>query len=162
MLFGGGCRRQRLLPEGGVMGVVDKVAVGIGSIVINCDEFARMMAFWQEALRYAPREPPTPGDPLIILRDPAGKRPNVSIDFHGVRAFQGATGNLVRSNEIVGNKNGIGFVGPAGTPEALANMFLRNTIEENECGVKGSASELSGNMFLRNVFEANAADTCTE
>jgi catechol 2,3-dioxygenase-like lactoylglutathione lyase family enzyme len=52
----------------------------IGSIVINCKDFDRMSRFWQEALRYIPRKPPTPGDPFVILKDPAGKGPNVSID----------------------------------------------------------------------------------
>jgi len=54
--------------------------VRIGSIVIDCKDFARMMAFWQEALRYVPREPPVPGDPFVVLKDPAGRGPNVSID----------------------------------------------------------------------------------
>lgn len=52
----------------------------IGSIVVNSNDFARMTAFWQEALGYAPREPPTPGDTFVVLRDLAGKGPNVSID----------------------------------------------------------------------------------
>lgn len=38
-----------------------------------------MEAFWREALGYAGRHP-TPGDPFVILADPAGQRPNVSID----------------------------------------------------------------------------------
>lgn len=54
--------------------------VRIGSIVIDCDDFGRVMAFWQEALRYVPVRPPTPGDPFVILKDPAGNGPNVSID----------------------------------------------------------------------------------
>jgi len=54
--------------------------VRIGSVVMNCNDFARMMTFWQEALRYAPKEPAPPGDNFVILRDPAGKRPNVSVD----------------------------------------------------------------------------------
>jgi|SRR3989304_5200595 len=62
------------------MGVMEEDTVRIGSIVINCNDFARMMEFWQEALRYAARELPTPGDPFVILRDPEGKRPNISID----------------------------------------------------------------------------------
>ena len=62
------------------MGVEEEDTVRIGSIVINCNDFARMMEFWQEALRYAPRELPTPGDSFAILRDPEGKRPNISID----------------------------------------------------------------------------------
>jgi len=52
----------------------------IGSIVIDCNDFERMMAFWQEALHYVPQRPPTPGDPFVILKDPAGRGPNVSID----------------------------------------------------------------------------------
>ena len=54
--------------------------VRIGSIVVDVDDFPRMMAFWQGALRYVPGRPPTPGDPFVILKDPAGKGPNVSID----------------------------------------------------------------------------------
>lgn len=55
--------------------------VRIGSIVIDCDDFGRMMEFWSKALGYAPREPPNPAeDPFVILRDAEGKRPNVSID----------------------------------------------------------------------------------
>jgi len=59
---------------------MERDTVRIGSIVMNCNDFTRMMTFWQEALRYAPGNPPAPGDPFIILRDPAGKQPNVSID----------------------------------------------------------------------------------
>lgn len=54
--------------------------VRVGSIVIDVKDFARMMAFWQEALGYRARRPPTPGDPFVILEDPAGAGPNVSID----------------------------------------------------------------------------------
>jgi Glyoxalase-like domain len=50
----------------------------IGSIVIRCYAFDRMMAFWQEALHYVPREPAKGG--CVVLRDPAGKGPNVSLD----------------------------------------------------------------------------------
>ena len=39
----------------------------IGSVVIRCYEFDEMLAFWREALHYAPREP-------------AGRGPNVSLD----------------------------------------------------------------------------------
>jgi len=59
---------------------MEKVKVRIGSIVIDVNDFARMMTFWQEALCYAARRPPTPDDAFVILRDPAGKGPNVSID----------------------------------------------------------------------------------
>ncbi len=54
--------------------------VRIGSIVIDCNDAARMTAFWQDALGYAQRRSPTPGDPFVILKDPAGKGPSVSID----------------------------------------------------------------------------------
>ena len=59
---------------------MEKDTVRIGSIVIDVDDFDRMMAFWQAALRYVPGRPPDPDDPFVILKDPAGKAPNVSID----------------------------------------------------------------------------------
>ena len=59
---------------------MEKDTVRIGSIVIDVDDFPRMMAFWQSALRYTPGRPPTPGDPFVILKDPMGKAPNISID----------------------------------------------------------------------------------
>ena len=62
------------------MAVMTESTARIGSIVIDCDDFARMMSFWQEALRYVPQRPPTPGDPFVILKDPVGRGPNVSID----------------------------------------------------------------------------------
>jgi hypothetical protein len=36
-----------------------------------------MLHFWQEALHYAPREPPVEG--WAVLRDPAGRSTNVSL-----------------------------------------------------------------------------------
>jgi catechol 2,3-dioxygenase-like lactoylglutathione lyase family enzyme len=48
----------------------------IGSIVIHCYEFDRMVTFWQSALRYIPREPASDG--WVVLRDPEGKGPNLS------------------------------------------------------------------------------------
>ncbi len=50
----------------------------IGSVVIRCYEFDRMFAFWQEALGYVPREPARDG--WVVLRDPQGSGPNVSLD----------------------------------------------------------------------------------
>lgn len=50
----------------------------VGSIVIRCYEFDKMMAFWQEALRYVPREPAEDG--WVVLRDPEGEGPNISLD----------------------------------------------------------------------------------
>lgn len=52
----------------------------VGSIVIDVRDFDRMRTFWQEALGYRPRRPPGPGDDFMVLSDPAGKGPNVSID----------------------------------------------------------------------------------
>ena len=50
----------------------------IGSIVIRCYEFNKMLVFWQEALHYVPREPAKDG--WVVLRDPEGRGPNVSLD----------------------------------------------------------------------------------
>jgi catechol 2,3-dioxygenase-like lactoylglutathione lyase family enzyme len=52
----------------------------VGSIVIDVKDFTRMMTFWKEALGYAVGNLPDPTDPFVILRDPEGKGPNVSID----------------------------------------------------------------------------------
>ncbi|MBI2935801.1 MAG: VOC family protein [Chloroflexi bacterium] len=52
--------------------------VRIGSIVIDCDNFDRMMAFWQGALHYVPKRPPEGG--WVILADPRGRGPNVSLN----------------------------------------------------------------------------------
>jgi len=49
----------------------------IGSVVIDCNDFDTMMAFWAEALHYVPREP-AEGD-RVVLRDPAGVHVNVSL-----------------------------------------------------------------------------------
>lgn len=51
--------------------------MAIGSVVIDCNDFGRMSAFWQEALRYEPREPPE--DDWVVLRDPDGHGVNVSL-----------------------------------------------------------------------------------
>jgi catechol 2,3-dioxygenase-like lactoylglutathione lyase family enzyme len=48
----------------------------IGSIVIHCYEFERMVEFWQDALHYRPRDPLT--DDWAVLQDPLGKGPNLS------------------------------------------------------------------------------------
>jgi catechol 2,3-dioxygenase-like lactoylglutathione lyase family enzyme len=50
----------------------------IGSIVIRCYEFDKMLAFWQEALHYVTREPAEGG--WVVLRDPEGRGPNLSLD----------------------------------------------------------------------------------
>jgi catechol 2,3-dioxygenase-like lactoylglutathione lyase family enzyme len=50
----------------------------IGSIVIRCYEFDKMLAFWQAALGYVPVRPPEGG--FVILKDPHGSGPNISLD----------------------------------------------------------------------------------
>jgi glyoxalase superfamily protein len=51
--------------------------VQIGSIVIDCNDFDTMAAFWAEALRYVPREPA--GEGWVVLCDPGGPNVNVSL-----------------------------------------------------------------------------------
>jgi len=51
----------------------------VGSVVIDCNDYPRMLAFWQAALRYVPREPP--GDDFAVLCDPQGRRVNVSLQL---------------------------------------------------------------------------------
>ena len=50
----------------------------IGSIVIDCNEFDRMLTFWREALHYVPRKPAQGG--WVVLGDPEGKSPNISLN----------------------------------------------------------------------------------
>ena len=51
--------------------------VRLGSIVIRCYEFERMRDFWQAALGYEIGHTDTG---FVILRDPLGKAPNISLD----------------------------------------------------------------------------------
>jgi catechol 2,3-dioxygenase-like lactoylglutathione lyase family enzyme len=53
--------------------------VAVGSIVMRCFEYDRMSAFWQAALGYEV-EHTDPKGGFVILRDPDGRGPNVSID----------------------------------------------------------------------------------
>jgi hypothetical protein len=55
-----------------------KIKIKIGSIVIRCYEFEKMLVFWQQALHYVPREPAKNG--WVVLRDPEGKGANISLD----------------------------------------------------------------------------------
>ena len=48
----------------------------IGSVVIHCHEFERMVAFWSAALGYEPRSPASGG--WVVLTDPTGRGPNLS------------------------------------------------------------------------------------
>ena len=56
----------------------------IGSIVVHCHNFQRMLAFWQEALGYLPREPAT--EDWVVLCDPNGRGPNLSLQGRDHRA----------------------------------------------------------------------------
>ncbi len=49
----------------------------IGSVVIDCNDFDTMSAFWQKALHYVPREPPERD--WVVLSDPDGRNVNVSL-----------------------------------------------------------------------------------
>jgi catechol 2,3-dioxygenase-like lactoylglutathione lyase family enzyme len=54
-----------------------------GSVVFNCDDFEKMKAFWEAGLGCAPRDPSDPGPKphrFCVLRDPAGRGPNLSMD----------------------------------------------------------------------------------
>jgi predicted enzyme related to lactoylglutathione lyase len=53
------------------------IAMHVGSVVIDCNDFDRMFAFWREALRYTPREPADAD--WVVLRDPEGTGVNVSL-----------------------------------------------------------------------------------
>lgn len=53
--------------------------VRIGSIVVRCHEYDRMFEFWREALHYEV-EHVDPDGGFVILRDPGGKGPNISLD----------------------------------------------------------------------------------
>jgi Glyoxalase-like domain len=51
--------------------------VKIGSVVIDCNDFATMSRFWEQALLYVPREAAEEG--WVVLRDPEGTGVNVSL-----------------------------------------------------------------------------------
>ena len=55
-----------------------KSELKIGSVVIDCVNFDGMLSFWQEALRYIPRNPAMGG--WVVLRDPSGRNTNVSLN----------------------------------------------------------------------------------
>lgn len=54
------------------------MSIKVGSIVIRCFEFDKMMEFWQAALGYVPVRPASGG--FVILKDPSGSGPNISLD----------------------------------------------------------------------------------
>ena len=49
----------------------------IGSIVVEVQQFARMIDFWCAALGYVARSPPS--DDWVVLSDPRGMGPNISL-----------------------------------------------------------------------------------
>lgn len=49
----------------------------VGSVVIDCNDFDAMFAFWREALRYRPRDEPE--EDWVVLSDPEGRGVNVSL-----------------------------------------------------------------------------------
>jgi Glyoxalase-like domain len=51
--------------------------LSVGSVVIDCNDFPTMLRFWQEALRYEPRDDPE--EDWVVLRDPTGQGVNVSL-----------------------------------------------------------------------------------
>lgn len=51
--------------------------IWVGSVVIDCTDLPRMIAFWREALHYVPRDPP--GADGVVLKDPGGRGPNLSL-----------------------------------------------------------------------------------
>lgn len=55
-----------------------RVQVRVGSIVIRCVRFDELLAFWQAALGYVPDR--SPHDGWVILTDPTGAGPNISLD----------------------------------------------------------------------------------
>ena len=59
--------------------MTDRVETWIESIVVDCRDLPRMMAFWQEALHYIPRDPPEPDG--VVLKDPEGRGPNLSLNL---------------------------------------------------------------------------------
>jgi Glyoxalase-like domain len=62
-----------------VTGAAAGPGIWVGSIVIDCDDFQKMMTFWQEALHYVPKYPPDGG--WVILKDPRGVGPNISLNL---------------------------------------------------------------------------------
>jgi catechol 2,3-dioxygenase-like lactoylglutathione lyase family enzyme len=53
------------------------MSMHVGSVVIDCNDFPRMLAFWSAALGYVPRDEPEEG--WVVLCDPHGAHVNVSL-----------------------------------------------------------------------------------
>jgi catechol 2,3-dioxygenase-like lactoylglutathione lyase family enzyme len=60
---------------------MEEAKMKLGSIVVRCYEFDKMLAFWQGALGYQPREPQEEEeeeDGWVVLSDPEGRGPKAS------------------------------------------------------------------------------------
>ncbi len=55
----------------------ERPAVWVGSVVVDCTDLERMVAFWRAALHYVPRE--SPEEDGVVLKDPAGIGPNLTL-----------------------------------------------------------------------------------
>jgi hypothetical protein len=77
------------------------MGIKIGSIVIHCFEFDKMVVFWQEALHYQPRE--TISEEWGILTDPNGKGPNLSFQK---REYKKPTRDWKHFDLYTNNQNG--------------------------------------------------------
>jgi catechol 2,3-dioxygenase-like lactoylglutathione lyase family enzyme len=51
--------------------------IWVGSVVMECRDFPRMIEFWTRALGYETREPPS--DDWVVLVDPQESGPNLSL-----------------------------------------------------------------------------------
>jgi hypothetical protein len=58
----------RCVAKGSSCEVRHRANARVGSIVIRCVRFDELVAFWQAALGYVPREPPQDG--WVVLTDP--------------------------------------------------------------------------------------------
>lgn len=56
---------------------MEQSKIWVGSIVVDCSDLPRMMAFWQEVLHYVPRDPPEADG--VVLKDPEGRGPNLAL-----------------------------------------------------------------------------------
>lgn len=72
-------RQSRYHPRGWTGRPDGGIPMHVGSVVVDCNDFARMLAFWRAALRYVPRDPPEEG--WVVLRDPEGRHVNVSLQL---------------------------------------------------------------------------------
>ena len=69
----------QILALAGAMTARRQSQIWIGSIVVDCRDLPRMIAFWQGALHYVPRDPPEPDG--VVLKDPTGRGPNLSLNL---------------------------------------------------------------------------------